>query len=139
MLKDDEIVTFVQVESDPVGDETDEVEDNNKESSKGTLNAGAFSALDTSLEWHEQPSERCPTQLLLFRSIRDLAAKRCTMDVRRHRQTQLRQTFVLQEPMVFGTKTEEAECRFVTLANQELLGRERGPSKELKELVRKVT
>ncbi|GFX16048.1 hypothetical protein TNCV_4703061 [Trichonephila clavipes] len=43
MLNDDEIVTSMQEESDPVDDETDEDEDNNNESSKGPSNANAFS------------------------------------------------------------------------------------------------
>ncbi|GFT85536.1 uncharacterized protein TNCV_3401481 [Trichonephila clavipes] len=47
MLNDDEIVTSVQEESDPVDDETDEDGDINNESSKGPLNADAFYALDT--------------------------------------------------------------------------------------------
>ncbi|GFW77348.1 transposon Tf2-6 polyprotein [Trichonephila clavipes] len=49
MLNDDEIVTSVQEESDPVGDETDENENNN-ESSKGPSNADSFSALETAME-----------------------------------------------------------------------------------------
>ncbi|GFV77569.1 hypothetical protein TNCV_1070981 [Trichonephila clavipes] len=68
MLKDDEIVTSVQAESDPVDDETDEDEDNN-ESSKGPSNAGAFSALETAMEWYEQQSDCCPTQLLLLKIL----------------------------------------------------------------------
>ncbi|GFV84311.1 uncharacterized protein TNCV_1591701 [Trichonephila clavipes] len=44
MLNDDEIVTSVQAESDPVYDEADEDEGNNNESSKGSSNAGAFPA-----------------------------------------------------------------------------------------------
>ncbi|GFT71605.1 uncharacterized protein TNCV_3020821 [Trichonephila clavipes] len=80
MLNNDEIVTSVHEESNPVDDETDE-EDNNSESSKGPSNAGAFSALETTMEWHEQQSECCPTQLLLLKRIRDFATKkrRCTM------------------------------------------------------------
>ncbi|GFT05079.1 hypothetical protein TNCV_531291 [Trichonephila clavipes] len=76
MLNDDEIVTSVQEESEPVDDETDE-----DESSKGPSNADAFSALETTMEWHEQQSECYSTQLLLLKRIRDLAAKkrRCTM------------------------------------------------------------
>ncbi|GFS60079.1 retrovirus-related Pol polyprotein from transposon opus [Trichonephila clavipes] len=81
MLNDDENVISVQAESDPVDDETDEDEDNNNESSKDPSNAGAFSALETAMEWYEQQSEYCPTQLLLLKRIRDLAAKkrRCAM------------------------------------------------------------
>ncbi|GFS55442.1 hypothetical protein TNCV_1627151 [Trichonephila clavipes] len=46
MLKDDEIVTSLQEESDPVDDETDEDEDNNNnESIKSPSNADAFSAV----------------------------------------------------------------------------------------------
>ncbi|GFW37059.1 uncharacterized protein TNCV_5019571 [Trichonephila clavipes] len=68
MLNDDEIVTSVQ-ESDPV-------DEDNYESSKDSSNADAFSALETAMEWYEQQSECCPTQLLLLKRIRDLAAKK---------------------------------------------------------------
>ncbi|GFV51119.1 uncharacterized protein TNCV_4743961 [Trichonephila clavipes] len=82
MQNDDESVTSVQEESDPVVDETDEDEVNNvNESSKGPSNADAISSLETAMEWYEQQSEFCPTQPLLLKRIRDLAAKtrRCTM------------------------------------------------------------
>ncbi|GFU75603.1 uncharacterized protein TNCV_2863181 [Trichonephila clavipes] len=81
MLLDDQIVTSAKAEYDPVDDETDEDEDNNNESSKGPSNAGTFSAIETAMEWYEQQSECSPTQLLLFKRIRDFAAKkrRCTM------------------------------------------------------------
>ncbi|GFT88853.1 hypothetical protein TNCV_906671 [Trichonephila clavipes] len=69
-----QIVTSVQEELDPVDDETDEDEDN--ESSKGPSNAGAFSALEIAMEWYVKQSECCPTQLLLLKRIRDLAAKK---------------------------------------------------------------
>ncbi|GFT30431.1 hypothetical protein TNCV_2377221 [Trichonephila clavipes] len=55
MLNNDEIVTSVAEESDPVDDETDEDEENNNnESSKGLSKADAFSALETIMEWYEQ-------------------------------------------------------------------------------------
>ncbi|GFU11123.1 uncharacterized protein TNCV_2936551 [Trichonephila clavipes] len=81
MLNDDEIVTSVQAEYDLVDDETDEDEDNNNVSSKGPSNAGTFSTLETAMEWYEQQSECCSTQLLLLKRIRDIAAKkrRCTI------------------------------------------------------------
>ncbi|GFU63276.1 hypothetical protein TNCV_4916051, partial [Trichonephila clavipes] len=60
-------------ESDHVGDETDENEYN--ESSKGPSNTDAFSALETAMDRYEQQSECFPTQLLLLKRIRDLAAK----------------------------------------------------------------
>ncbi|GFV64595.1 hypothetical protein TNCV_4965761 [Trichonephila clavipes] len=51
MLNDDEIVTSLQEESNPVDDETDEDENKTKnESSKGPSNADAFSALETAME-----------------------------------------------------------------------------------------
>ncbi|PRD35856.1 UNVERIFIED_CONTAM: hypothetical protein NCL1_10302 [Trichonephila clavipes] len=75
MLNDDKIVTSVQEESDPVDDETDDDEDNN-ESSKGSSNAELLSALRIAMEWYEQQSECCPTQLLLFKRIKDLATKK---------------------------------------------------------------
>ncbi|GFV38598.1 uncharacterized protein TNCV_132371 [Trichonephila clavipes] len=81
MLNDDEIVTSVEEESDPVDDETDEDEDNNNESSKGPSKNDAFSTLETAVEWYKQQSECCPTQPLLLKRIRYLAAKkrRCTL------------------------------------------------------------
>ncbi|GFV07229.1 uncharacterized protein TNCV_1312271 [Trichonephila clavipes] len=87
MLYEDEIVTSAQEESGSVDDETDEDEDsnNNKESSKSLSNADAFSALETAMEWYEEQSKGCPTQLLLLKRVRDLAAKkrRCTMVLRK--------------------------------------------------------
>ncbi|GFT39294.1 uncharacterized protein TNCV_2422131 [Trichonephila clavipes] len=66
MLSDDEIVTSVNEESNPVDDEMDEDEENNNnESSKGPSNADAFSTLETAMGWYEQQSECCPTQLFL--------------------------------------------------------------------------
>ncbi|GFT57267.1 hypothetical protein TNCV_1692611 [Trichonephila clavipes] len=71
MLNDDEIATSAQEESNPVDDEIDEDENNNNnESSKGPSNADA-----SAMEWYEQQSECCPIQLLLLKSIGDLAAK----------------------------------------------------------------
>ncbi|GFW77292.1 hypothetical protein TNCV_924081 [Trichonephila clavipes] len=66
-----------QEESDPVDDETDEDKDNNNnESSKGSSNADAFTVLEIAMKWHQQQSECYPTQLLLLKRIRDLAAKK---------------------------------------------------------------
>ncbi|GFV31247.1 hypothetical protein TNCV_1265181 [Trichonephila clavipes] len=80
MLNDDEIANSLQEESDPGDDETDKDGDNN-ENSKGSSNADTFSELETAIEWYEQQSGCCPTQLLLLQRIRDLAVKkrRCTM------------------------------------------------------------
>ncbi|PRD34574.1 UNVERIFIED_CONTAM: hypothetical protein NCL1_14211 [Trichonephila clavipes] len=75
MLNDDEIVTSVQEESDSVDIETAEDEGNNSESSKCPLNADAFSALETVMEWYEQPSQCCPTYLLLFKRPRSKKPK----------------------------------------------------------------
>ncbi|GFU68459.1 hypothetical protein TNCV_3869511 [Trichonephila clavipes] len=80
MLNDDEIVTSEQEISDPVDDETDEDDDNN-ESSKSPSNADVFSILETAMEWYEQQSGCCPTQILLLKRVRGLSMKkrRCTM------------------------------------------------------------
>ncbi|GFW04926.1 hypothetical protein TNCV_4881611 [Trichonephila clavipes] len=52
---EDEILTPVQEESDPVDDETDEDEDNNyNKSRKCPSNADAFSALETAMEYFSQ-------------------------------------------------------------------------------------
>ncbi|GFT32193.1 hypothetical protein TNCV_1034731 [Trichonephila clavipes] len=61
MLSDDDIVTSVQEESDPVDDETGEDEDNNNENNKAQSNADVFFALETDTEWYEQQSACCPT------------------------------------------------------------------------------
>ncbi|GFV86585.1 uncharacterized protein TNCV_4184401 [Trichonephila clavipes] len=54
MPNDDEFVTSVQEESEPVDDETDKDEgNNNNERSKGPSNADRFSALETDMEWYE--------------------------------------------------------------------------------------
>ncbi|GFT27477.1 hypothetical protein TNCV_1275721 [Trichonephila clavipes] len=71
MLNDDEIVTSVQAESDPVDDETDEDEDNNNESSKYPSNAvftatvsegiaifGSRAAIEFSFGEKERPAQR---------------------------------------------------------------------------------
>ncbi|GFX82313.1 hypothetical protein TNCV_973251 [Trichonephila clavipes] len=76
MLNNYEIVTSMQEGSDPVDNETEKDEDNNNESSEGPSNADSFSALVTAMEWYEQHSECCSTQLLLLKRIRDLAAKK---------------------------------------------------------------
>ncbi|GFX45636.1 uncharacterized protein TNCV_176291 [Trichonephila clavipes] len=62
----------------------DEDEDNNK-SSKGQSNSDALSALETTMERCKQLSEYCPTQLLLFKRIRDISSKkrRCTIEQRK--------------------------------------------------------
>ncbi|GFX77972.1 hypothetical protein TNCV_909891 [Trichonephila clavipes] len=55
MLNDDEIVTSVQENSDPVDNETDKDECNNSsESSKSPSNADAFSVLATAMECYNQ-------------------------------------------------------------------------------------
>ncbi|GFT69113.1 hypothetical protein TNCV_3905001 [Trichonephila clavipes] len=69
MPNDDEIVNSVQEESELADDETDEDEDNNNESSKVPSNADAFSALEKAMEWNEQQSDCCPTQLLLLKRM----------------------------------------------------------------------
>ncbi|GFT58511.1 hypothetical protein TNCV_1249961 [Trichonephila clavipes] len=72
MLNDDEIVTSVQEESDPVDDEKNEDEDkNNNKSRKGPSNADAFSALETAMYWYEQRSQCYPAPQLLLKRIRD--------------------------------------------------------------------
>ncbi|PRD35224.1 UNVERIFIED_CONTAM: hypothetical protein NCL1_12189 [Trichonephila clavipes] len=93
------IVTSVQEESDPVDDETDEDKKNNNESSKGLSNADTFSALQTAMKWYEQQSECCPTQVLMLKRIRDLAAKkrRCTV-VRR----KIMSSFIYSMDHTFG-------------------------------------
>ncbi|GFT23376.1 hypothetical protein TNCV_2016531 [Trichonephila clavipes] len=73
MLNDDEIVTSVQEESDPVDDETDENEDNNNnESSKGPSNADAFFTVRFHI-LHESH--------LVFGYPNDRVSKRCPVPI----------------------------------------------------------
>ncbi|GFV71097.1 hypothetical protein TNCV_698881 [Trichonephila clavipes] len=73
LIKWREIATSEPEESDPVDNETDEHEDNNNnESSRGTSNADAFSALETAMEWYEKESECCPAKLLLLKGSETL-------------------------------------------------------------------
>ncbi|GFW83178.1 uncharacterized protein TNCV_3237251 [Trichonephila clavipes] len=74
MLNDDEILTPVQAESNPVDDETDEDEDNS-EIRKGPSNAGAFSALETAMEWSEPQSGCCPLNHYCSRESESLLRK----------------------------------------------------------------
>ncbi|GFU80122.1 uncharacterized protein TNCV_580021 [Trichonephila clavipes] len=80
MINNDEIMTSVQEESEPVNDETDKSENTNNENSNCPSNADVFSALHAAIEWYEQ-SEYCHIQLLLLKIIKNLAVKkrRCTM------------------------------------------------------------
>ncbi|PRD30083.1 UNVERIFIED_CONTAM: hypothetical protein NCL1_27476 [Trichonephila clavipes] len=81
MLNDNEIVTSMQAESDPVDDNTDK-DENNNESSKGPSNAGSCSALEIAMKWYEEQSDYCHTeQLMLTRVSETLQRKkgRCTM------------------------------------------------------------
>ncbi|PRD28215.1 UNVERIFIED_CONTAM: hypothetical protein NCL1_33105 [Trichonephila clavipes] len=59
----------------------DEDKDNKNGSSKVPSTADAFSALETAMKWYEQQSESGSTHIMLFKTIRDFAAKirRCTM------------------------------------------------------------
>ncbi|GFW22644.1 uncharacterized protein TNCV_2764561 [Trichonephila clavipes] len=76
MASNSEIVTSVQEETDPIDDETDEDEDNNESSKGGPSDVDAFPAFEEAMKWYEQQTECCPTQLLLLKRIRDLAAKK---------------------------------------------------------------
>ncbi|PRD21625.1 UNVERIFIED_CONTAM: hypothetical protein NCL1_51228 [Trichonephila clavipes] len=81
-MLNDEIVTFEQEESDSVDDDTGEDEDiNNNESSKDPSNADTFFAMETAMEWYQQQSECCLTQLLLLKRIKDVTVEklRCTI------------------------------------------------------------
>ncbi|GFW15671.1 hypothetical protein TNCV_3581691 [Trichonephila clavipes] len=78
LLNDDEIVTSVQEEFNPVDDETDEDEDNNKNgSSKDPSNTDARQLRNGT----NSNQSIVLLKLQLLKRIRDLAAKkrRCTM------------------------------------------------------------
>ncbi|GFV89905.1 hypothetical protein TNCV_4691341 [Trichonephila clavipes] len=58
ILNDNDTVTSMQEEPDPIDNETDEDEDsNNNESSKVPSNSDVFTALEIGMEWYEQQLE----------------------------------------------------------------------------------
>ncbi|GFV54080.1 uncharacterized protein TNCV_1072031 [Trichonephila clavipes] len=84
MRNADEIVISLHKKYDHADDEMDEDEHkNNNESSKGPSNGDVFSALETAMEWYEQQSECCSSQLQLLKRIRYLLVKQ-----RRHTMVQ---------------------------------------------------
>ncbi|GFW48500.1 uncharacterized protein TNCV_1110591 [Trichonephila clavipes] len=97
----------------------DEDEDNNNESSKIPSKAGTFSALETAMEWDEQQSECCPTQLLLLKRIRDLAAKkrRCTMLGKTPKETYTMLIRIYEDPTLSMKYTYEWFNRFQKAGN----------------------
>lgn len=80
IFDDDEIVSSLK--------NPDEDHDNDSSSNesvdapKKTSHAEAFAAFETGLEWFERQEECCPTQLLLLKRLRDLAAQKRVTAVR---------------------------------------------------------
>jgi len=71
ILGDDEIVSSVKNQPDDDSDSDESVD-----ATKAPSHAEAFSAFETGLEWFERQAECCPTQLLLLKRLRDLAAQK---------------------------------------------------------------
>lgn len=76
ILSDQEIVSMVSKEDaetvEPDGKIEDEIED------AGPTHSEAFLAADTLMSWLEKQTESTPTQLILLKRIKDLAAKKRT-------------------------------------------------------------
>ncbi|GFX11178.1 hypothetical protein TNCV_4424371 [Trichonephila clavipes] len=70
MLHDDEIMTSLHEESDPVDDKINEDEDNkNNESSKGPLDTDTFSALETAMECRDASFSPGTTEGLPYKEL----------------------------------------------------------------------
>ncbi|GFY25271.1 hypothetical protein TNCV_2483911 [Trichonephila clavipes] len=85
MLNDDEIVTSVQEESDPVDDETGEDVDTNNESSNGPSNAEAFSALEAATECGGTNNNQSSILLNYFCSRESETLRRKNKDVQKRK------------------------------------------------------
>lgn len=81
VLDDDGIVSSVQNQSEDE-ESNDSSCDEDGDESKGPSHAGAFAAFETGLEWFERQAECCPTQLLLLKRLRDLAAQKRVATIR---------------------------------------------------------
>jgi hypothetical protein len=57
-------------------EESDDTSDESIGTPKGPTSAEAFATFKTGLEWFEKQAECCPTQLLLLKRLRDLAAEK---------------------------------------------------------------
>ncbi|KAF0691200.1 jerky protein-like [Aphis craccivora] len=71
ILNRDEIISSLQNE-----ESDDSSSDEIIHTPKGPTTTEAFSAFETGLEWFEKQAECCPTQLLLLKRLRDLAAEK---------------------------------------------------------------
>jgi len=81
ILDSDEIISSLQNE-----ESDDRSSDESMGTPKGPTSAEAFAAFETGLEWFEKQAECCPTQLLLLKRLRDLAAEK---RVAAHRQIKI--------------------------------------------------
>lgn len=81
ILDDDEIVSSLMIPGEE-NDNDDSSSDEDSGTCKKPSNAEAFAALETGLEWYEQQEESCPTQLLLLKRLRDLAATKRVTNIR---------------------------------------------------------
>ncbi|XP_050065139.1 jerky protein homolog-like [Aphis gossypii] len=71
ILDSDEIISSLRNE-----ESDDSSSDESMGTPKGPTSAEAFAAFETGLEWFEKQAECCPTQLLLLKRLRDLAAEK---------------------------------------------------------------
>ncbi|XP_025203542.1 uncharacterized protein LOC112600511 [Melanaphis sacchari] len=81
ILDSDEIISLLQNE-----ESENSSSDESMSKPKGPSSAGAFAAFETGIEWFEKQAEYCPTQLLLLKRLRDLAAEK---RVATHRQMKI--------------------------------------------------
>ncbi|KAG8245417.1 hypothetical protein J6590_108198 [Homalodisca vitripennis] len=77
ILNDEEIVSLVLAEDTTQHDSDEDCNTDTAESTKNRpSHEEAFSAFNTAMSWLEKQEESCPTQLLLLKRLRDLAAKK---------------------------------------------------------------
>lgn len=82
IMDENDILNHVQESRDII--ETDNENEDLEEVVTGPTHEQAFTALNTAMAWYEKQKESCPTQLILLKRIRDLAAEK--------RQSNLKQT-----------------------------------------------
>ncbi|XP_023247529.1 jerky protein homolog-like [Copidosoma floridanum] len=80
ILDDDEIVSSIKNLDDD--HDSDSSDNESLGAPKKPSHAEAFNAFETGLEWFESQDECCPTQLLLLKRLRDLAAQKRVSSVR---------------------------------------------------------
>lgn len=76
IMNDEEILQYVTESEDIQNKDEDDDNEGDNIPDSGPSHEEAYSALNTAMTWYERQEESCPTQLLLLKQMRDLAAKK---------------------------------------------------------------